>query len=156
MSSQEAAYRTGNLHMLHSTRKVVYLNTRNPNKRFKILKPSKDIESLAVESKYVFCTNILDYYHDRPISLESCSFYRFASLVYQCPSPTKKDRNEKIYCPTDDVWFRKNEKFNVVRFPIFSFGSDDYFYSMLLLLFPHRQEEELLNGFDNIRDAFYA
>lgn len=36
MSAQEAAYRLGNLHLIHSTRKVVYINTRSPTKRFKM------------------------------------------------------------------------------------------------------------------------
>lgn len=57
MSAQEAAYRLGNLHLIHSTRKVVYINTRFPTKRFKMLKPQKIIEEINDICTDIFFTN---------------------------------------------------------------------------------------------------
>lgn len=69
MSAQEAAYRLGNLHLIHSTRKVVYINTRFPTKRFKMLKPKKYIEEMNVNCTDIFYTNLMDYYHEKPHDL---------------------------------------------------------------------------------------
>lgn len=79
MSAQEAAYRLGNLHLINSTRKVVYINTRFPTKRFKMFKPKKIIEEMSDNCADIFYTNLMDYYHERSHDLESYSFYSFAS-----------------------------------------------------------------------------
>lgn len=161
MSSQEAAYRLGNLHLMHSTRSVVYLNTRKPDKRFKILKSYKEIEELDDDCTDVFHTNIVAYYHDRPVSLEDWSLYRFASWFTRC-SPSTQVQNtgrpplQKIKCEKHNVWLTKNSKFKVVRFPKFPFGSEEYSYSMLLLLLPHRCETSILQPYESAQEAFRA
>lgn len=79
MSSQEAAYRLSNLKFIHTSRRFIYLNTRMPNKRFKILKSRTDIESLSNDSTDIFLSNLIDYYHYRPSDLEQMCLYRFCS-----------------------------------------------------------------------------
>lgn len=82
------------------------MNTRHPNKRFKVLEPSQEIETLSDESPDDFCTNILDYYYDRPKSHDDYSCYRFASWCSKCTAPTnnivKYACNESIYCQQQD------------------------------------------------------
>ena len=53
-----------------------------------------------------------------------------------------------------DTWIKKRSTAAVVRFPNFTLTSDDYFYSLLFLLLPHRDESELSGQYGNGRDAF--
>lgn len=69
MSSQEAAYRLSNLNLIHTSRRFMYLNTRQPYKRFKILRSRKEIDELPDNCTNVFETNIHDYYQHRPNNL---------------------------------------------------------------------------------------
>lgn len=60
MSAQEAAFRLSNLKLLQNTRTVVYLNTRPLNKRYKMLKPSNELNLLPDDSTDIFMHNIID------------------------------------------------------------------------------------------------
>lgn len=71
MSSQEAAYKLSNLNLIHTSRTFVYLNTRRPCSRYRMLKTKKDIDILSNNSTDIFCSNIIDYYRSRPMSLNS-------------------------------------------------------------------------------------
>lgn len=57
----------------------MYLNTRQPYKRFKILRSRKEIDELPDNCTNVFETNIHDYYQHRPYNLNNLSLYRFCS-----------------------------------------------------------------------------
>ena len=59
MSAQEAAFRVGTMKLVQCTRKIVYLNTRAPSKRFKMLKPRIVLDSLQDNSEDVFQFNLL-------------------------------------------------------------------------------------------------
>lgn len=154
MSAQEAAYRMGSLQLLHASREFVYLNTWPLQKRMKILRSTSDLQALSGEDTNVFKHNILDYYRARPFTLEACSLLYFASWYVKVTEPKKKEN--KIYCAQYNVWFRKKGKFSVVRYPKFAFGSEEYFYSMLMLLFPHRTEDDLFSDMPTAREAFDA
>lgn len=159
MSAQEAAYRLGNLHLIHSTRKVVHINTRFPTKRFKMLKPKIFIEEMNDNCTDIFYTNLMDYYHKRPHDLESYSFYRFASWYEKCTppkGPLNRKACERIYIDKHNVWLKKRTKPVVLRYPNFALFSGDYFYSFILLLLPHRNEEQLLSGHDSAKAAFFC
>lgn len=49
---------------------------------------------------------------------------------------------------------RKSKRPYVVRTPTFPVFTDDYYYSFLFLLIPHRAEVELLQPYENAKDAF--
>jgi len=49
---------------------------------------------------------------------------------------------------------RKCKKPSVVHCPTFPPSSEDYYYSMLLLLIPHRLEDELIHPYVSAKDAF--
>lgn len=119
-----------------------------------MLRSSCELANLGDDDINIFQLNILDYYRDRPVSLHKSSFMYFGSWYVKTPQPKKKD--DRIFCLTHNVWFRRRGKFAVVRYPKFSFGSEEYYYSMLLLLLPHRNENDLLAGFNSAKKAFEA
>jgi hypothetical protein len=51
---------------------------------------------------------------------------------------------------------RKRGDFAVVRIPNFSTTNDDYYFSLLMLLLPHRCESELVGSYATAKDAFLA
>ena len=51
---------------------------------------------------------------------------------------------------------RKRSNFAVVHFPCFSTSNDDYYFSLLMLLLPHRHECDLVENYTCAKDAFMA
>ena len=51
---------------------------------------------------------------------------------------------------------QKRKQAAVVRFPKFAMNTDDYFYSMLFMLLPHRNETDLLIPYSTLQEAFLA
>ena len=157
LSSQEAAYRLGDLNLLHTSRSFVNVNTRLPAKRFRMLKGAEEIASLGNDSTEIFHSNMLDYYHDRPSSLEGISYFNFASLYVKAQplrGNSRSNASDRIYIPKYGLYMRKKKIANIVRFTNIPLHTDDYYYSLLLLLLPHRNEEELVQDFTSAKDAF--
>lgn len=159
LSSQEAAYRLGDLNLLHTSRSFVNLNTRLPEKRFRLLKGAQEIASLENNSTDIFHSNMLDYYQNRPLSIEAMSYFKFASL-YVKAQPLKEhsrcNASERIYIQKYDLYMRPKKIPNIVRFTNLPIHSDDYFNSLLLMLLPHRDEKELTCNFPCAKEAFVA
>lgn len=59
----------GSLQIWHASREFMYLNTWPPNKRLKILRTVSELADMPDNDTNVFQNNILDYYRDRPLSL---------------------------------------------------------------------------------------
>ena len=155
ISAQEAAFRLSNLKLIQMSMQIVYVNARRPNERFKMLKTMAQIAEMPDESTDVFLSNILDYYRSRPSDLFHYSLYRFVSWYTRASPSTNKHANERIFISDYNLWMKKRKKPCVLRYPGFSVNSEQYFCSMLLLLFPHREESDLLVPFDNAKDAFF-
>lgn len=71
LSSQEAVYSVGDFNLLHTSRFFVNLNTRLPQKCFRLLKVAQEISSLENNSTDVFCYDMLYFYQNRPLSIEA-------------------------------------------------------------------------------------
>ena len=155
MSSQEAAYSLSNLKLIHTSRRFVYLNTRRPSQRFKILKSRKELDDLSDNSTDVFERNIHDYYQQRPRNMDNVSLYRFASW-YEKTSLGQPKRKclERIYIDKYNLWMKKVKNPFVIRSPTFPSYSDDYYYSLMVLLLPHRSDDEIIFPFPSAKDAF--
>lgn len=157
LSAQEAAFRLSNLKLLQCSRSVIYLNARTPQKRFKMLKSQNDLSSLDEASEDIFRSSTIDYYHARPRSMEYVSLYYFASWYIRSSPPSGSTRMlERIYIDQYKLWMSKRRSPVVIRYPKFSVGSDEYFYSLLFLLLPHRSEDALLQPFNSSKEAFKA
>merc|ERR1712115_761893 len=78
--------------MCSSSRKKKFIQTLPPEKRDGLLKPN--IEELD-DKDDIFCYNIIDYYQNRPDSLEDISLASFAATYeYYKTIPNKKDKNK--------------------------------------------------------------
>ena len=156
LTAQEAAFRMSNLKMISTSRTSVYLNARPPQMRFKLLKSKLELEQLPADSTDVFQSNIFDYYMARPQKLNDMSLYYFGSWDTRCPAPKRKMINDaRIYISKYDIWFTKRRKNHaIVRYPKYPVHSEEYYYSLLVLLLPHRSEEEILSPYETAEDAF--
>ena len=158
MSAQEAAFRLSQMAMIQVSRKIIYLNVRPPHKRFRMMKSEVELSDLEDDSTDIFRYNILDYYRARPASMNDTSLYNFASWFdkSQAPKVCSNDTGNSpyIYIETFNVWFRRRKSPVIIRYPQTTIHTEDYYYSMLLLLLPHRSEDEIVHPFHNLKDAF--
>merc|ERR1711872_455963 len=76
VSMQEVIFRLFGYNMCSSSRKKNFIQTLPPEKRDGLLKPN--IEELDDKDE-IFCYNIIDYYQNRPDSLEDISLASFAA-----------------------------------------------------------------------------
>ena len=158
VSAQEAAFRLSNLKLIQCSRSVVFLNTRPQAKRFKMLKPLNEIESMDDAETDIFLHNIIDYYSARPSSMETMSLHYFASWYKKCPPPVRQSARslERLYVEKYNIWIRKRKSSVVIRFPSFSISNDDYYFTLLMLLLPFRSENEIVGDFSTAKEAFKA
>ena len=157
MSAQEAAARIGNLHLVWSTRHVVYLNARPKKLRYKILKPKARRDQLPPNSTDIFETNIIDYYVDRPQELMHLSLFKFASWYRLSSSPSTAVSSRcqpRITLKTLGKILQKKRIANVIRTPKFPSQSEEYLYSLLMLHLPFTNEDDILHPYDNAKIAF--
>ena len=100
VSMQEVIFRLFGYSMCSSSRKKKFIQTLPPEKRDGLLKPN--IEELD-DKDDIFCYNIIDYYQNRPDSLEDISLASFAATYeYYKTMPNKKDKN-KDYTKDDNI-----------------------------------------------------
>merc|ERR1712089_13755 len=91
VSMQEVIFRVFGYSMCSSSRKKKFIQTLPPEKQDGLLKPN--IEELD-DKDDIFCYNIIDYYQNRPDSLENISLASFAAnYEYYKTMPNKKDKN---------------------------------------------------------------
>ena len=154
LSAQEAAFRMSKLKLIQSSRNVIYINCRESSKRMKILKPFAERCTLDSNSTDVFHTNIIDYYYDRPLHMENMSLFQFASTYQVCQNNAVGDRALPRYkLQTINKWIRQKKVKNVVRTPHLQFNSEGYFFSLLMLLLPHRHESNLIKPYSSAKEA---
>merc|ERR1712002_1159877 len=100
VSMQEVIFRLFGYSMCSSSRKKKFIQTLPPEKRDGLIKPN--IEELD-DKDDIFCYNIIDYYQNRPDSLEHISLASFgANYEYYKTMPNKKDIN-KDYTIDDNI-----------------------------------------------------
>jgi hypothetical protein len=73
-------------------------------------------------------------------------------------SPKKKLKTEPMVLIGSKTQVHKRKRQSILKTPLFSFATnpEEYFYSLLLLYCPFREESELMEGFDDIEDAYAA
>lgn len=142
MGCQEAAFKVTSADLISKSRKIVCLNTMEPKKRYRILKSRKELEELQSEdSENIFKTNMIDYYVSRPDSLEEMCLFEFAQW-YEIDSSKNEPKSVRALPRFKIEKYKKIMKKRshaaVVRSPKFHRGSNEYFYSLLLLFLPQR------------------
>ena len=152
ISSQEAIYRLGGFKLVRSTRSTVSLSCSKPENRKRILKSQREIAELPESSTNIFQPGIIDYYQNRPNdpSWDNISLATFATTY----TVSSKENNSIQKLNLFDMWIHKRRKPACLRIPQFSNTTDEYYYSLLMLFKPYRNESELLQENETSRDAF--
>ncbi|GBP80548.1 hypothetical protein EVAR_39418_1 [Eumeta japonica] len=170
ISAAECAYRLCHIPLRNSSRSCIFLNTRKPEQRYKVLQFDKS--GLAIG----FHSNVFERYENRPLQhpdydFANMSLIEFAMLFEPHYAKVVSDTEENIdhdayeEQPTTRrplITLLNKSKMvvrnipAVVRVPYFIAASDpeNFFYSLLLQYMPYRSETELLDGFDNAKAAF--
>lgn len=169
LSAQEAVYRLlPDLNLIISSRSDLTLNTKPPEKRFRVLKSKQEREELDNTSTDIFYNNMIDYYHARPIELFNLCLFEFSQWYVKCAdkdvdiSVASSSRQPRIRLrpPFQHVIMRKRLKILIIRLPKLPWSSDDYFYSLLMCFLPHQNEEltqkNQTSKYSTARDAFIA
>ena len=130
---------------------MTYVDVSRPHKRCRRLKDHKDLvemESTDPESEEIFKDNLLlTHYPNRPQELEELCLYKF---VAEYNWQSKNSRGNRRY------W--KLAKHRMVNHKIFDPSKEsqreDYYYSLLLLFVPFRNETSILGKNETPEEAF--
>lgn len=157
------------MNLIISSRSVLTLNTKLPEKRFRLLKSQQERGELDNTSTDIFYNNMIDYYHARPIELFNLCLFEFLQWYVKCAdkdvdiSVTSSSRQPRIRLRPlfQHVIMRKRLKVLIIRLPKLPLSSDDYFYGLLMCFLPHQNKEELVqknqtSKYSTARDAFIA
>lgn len=152
MTAQEAAFRLMGIPMVQSSRTCVRLSTTTEALRVKRLKSTALLKELEETSSDIFMDNMIDVYRKRPYSLEGNSLFYVVSWYEKV---NVKMTGKKLLSLLDNSCkLRKRTKFKCVRTTAVSMSSDDYYYSLLLLHYPHRTEKDLRSDCANYKNSF--
>ena len=153
LSAQEAAYRIGHLQLTWNSREIVKIVASSPENQYKKLKPQSNLNTLSSNSSDIFEYNNFDYYYARPEILKTMSLFTFCRLFRITRTCPKKLEFYKLNLPKD-IYIQKRSNPAVVRICKPQRGTEEYYYSMLLLFLPHMTPSELVHPFVSNKDAF--
>ena len=155
VSAQEAAYRLCNLPQKESTRKVVFVNTVRIEKRTRLLKSRAELFGLGDHDTAIFQPGLFDRYAARPKGddFEEMTLAYFSVWYDTTPREDSRKRDDYTgpgrqsqprYKLQDNMgWIKLRTKQACLRTPVMTPSShgDDYYYSLMLLYIPWRQEK---------------
>ncbi|XP_059150287.1 uncharacterized protein LOC131937110 [Physella acuta] len=172
VSACECVYRLCHLNVRDSSRKCIFLNTRQPQQRYIVLKFHESGQSTG------YCANIFDRYEKRPLEHADYNFNQMCLIEFAMLfEPYYAKQQDAMTLNIDEDAYETEQRTKrrlitlidgskmtirklpaVVRVPYFVASTDgeNYFYSLLLQYTPYRREEELLNAFATAREAFLA
>merc|ERR1712002_325040 len=176
VSMQEVIFRLFGYSMCSSSRKKKFIQTLPPEKRDGLIKPN--IEELD-DKDDIFCYNIIDYYQNRPDSLEHISLASFgANYEYYKTMPNKKDIN-KDYTIDDNIqeddnnedeeniteqklvlknnmgYLKARKKRSIIRYFKGKYDDDiTRIRCVMLLFYPFRNEVIEVHNNENILDKY--
>ena len=168
LSAQEAVYRTTGLHLRGSTRSSVFVNTARPEKHTKILRPTHQLRSMAGSDTNVFQAGLHERYATRPPGdpFDDMSLANFAVwyAVSRTPSTeaslatsSRAQPRYELQNGLGTIYLRRKQA--CLRVPTFSPEShgDDYYYHLLVLYLPWRDERrDLFAGHATAMKSFLA
>ena len=161
LSAQEAAFRLCHLPLKGASRTTQYVSTERPSRRMRILRPRCQLQMLADGDTNVFQTGVYERYAARPSSEDfaNMSLAEFAVWYEYTAGPATVSNPPKGYRQLQNGlgWIRKRTFSACLRVPHKTpeAHGDDYYYHLLLLYLPWRDEEsDLLSGYANAQSAF--
>ena len=138
-------------HLTEKSDAVKYIDVSQPHKRSRRLKDHKDLEDVAKrdpDSEDIFKDGLLDtHYPRRPSNLETVCLYDFVANYDFCGVDVNGDRK-----------YRKLSKPRLPNHKLFDPKREDqrdaYYYSLILLFVPFREESGLLLEDETPEEAF--
>lgn len=123
------------------------------DKRQRILKPKEELEKLPADSSDIFLSGIIQYYSSRPDGLQwdQMCLATFAS----CYRVTSKESPSAIKLKSFNKWVLPRKKQACLRTPHITLDmGQSYYYHILFLFLPWRDETELIPPGISIKDFF--
>merc|ERR1712082_484438 len=176
VSMQEVIFRLFGYSMCSSSRKKKFIQTLPPEKRDGLIKPN--IEELD-DNDDIFCYNIIDYYQNRPDSLEDISLASFAAnYEYYKTMPNNKDINkdytidnnideddnnedednimeETLVLKNNMGYLKARKKRSIIRYFKGKYDDDiTRIRCVMLLFYPFRNEVIEVHNNENILDKY--
>ena len=94
---------------------------------------------------------------DRPVDMESMSLYKFASW-YKLSSSENINVSarccQRIRLLSNNKIMQKRRKSAIIRTPKFQGNSEQYYYSLLMLHLPFRNENSIILPYSSAKEAF--
>ncbi|CAG2244844.1 unnamed protein product [Mytilus edulis] len=151
LSAQEAAYRLSDLDFISSTRETIYLSALPPHKQYRRLKPQVEIDNMSPDSTEIFYSNLIDDYHRRPYCIEDICLFRYTQCYKRHYDKITKNCLKLLTC---DRYIRMRLREAVVRVHLAQFNTDDYFYGLIQLYYPHRSFSDIIGSEKDVKLAF--
>jgi hypothetical protein len=176
-SAQEAAYILCGLRLKACSRTTVFVNAIFPKKRTRLVRKERICNSEYDDED--FCQNIFEKYEKRSPLLENISLAEFAAEYEFCKftkenPDTDSDSNDDEFLNDDEIFdsnnrqiynqigskitVRKRLKPAVLKTPYLTLADDpdEYYYQLLVLYFPFREESKISEGYKSIKDALLS
>ncbi|XP_035663609.1 ATP-dependent DNA helicase PIF1-like [Branchiostoma floridae] len=124
----------------------------------RLLKPRDELAQLDDTSTDIFIKGTAQYYAMRPHGdpWDKMSLYTFAAS-YSVTSTKPSSASENVKLQQCDKWIKKRHNYACVRGTRLTSGNgDDYFYGLLYLYCPWRNENDIVSDYASAQDAFIA
>jgi hypothetical protein len=161
LSAQEAAFRLCHLPLKGASRTTQYVSTERRSRRMRILRPRHQLQMLADGDTNVFQTGVYERYAARPNTehFAGMTLAEFAVWYEYTAGPANPSNPRKGHHQLQNGlgWIRKRTFSACLRVPHKTpeAHGDDYYYHLLLLYLPWRDEEnDLLTGYPDAQSAF--
>ena len=138
-------------HLSEKSDTVKWVDVSMPHKRKRRLRDHKQLQEIAKsdpDSKDIFEDNLLDtYYPNRPMELDDVCLY---DLVAHYDWTSRDKNGQRVYKRLTKPRLPNHKIFD----PEKETQRDDYYYSLLLLFVPFRDESSLLRDNETPEEAF--
>ena len=155
VSIHEAIYRVTSQWLFRKSRTVVYVSNAPADERHRMPKPQSDLIDMKDEDEDVFQVSIHDRYAARPDDLEDMCLAVFATRYVV----TNKNAGAKNVIELRDPKLgrmMKRGKDCVLRSHRYNEDNFRYYYSKLLMFWPWRSEEDLIEGYRSYQEHYYS
>ena len=165
LSAQEAVYRTTGLHLRGSSRGTIFVNTGRPQKRTRVIKSTRKLQEMDGGDTDVFESRLYERYAARPLGdpFDSMSLAHFAVWYATSKPPSTfgmSSRAQPRYeLQGNSGWIYLRRKQACLRVPTLTHEAkgDDYYYHLLMLYLPWRNETvDLLGSHSTAKQSFVS
>ena len=165
LSAQEAVYRTTGLHLRGSSRGTIFVNTGRPQKRTRVIKSTRKLREMDGGDTDVFESGLYERYAARPLGdpFDNMSLAHFAVWYATSKAPSTLSMSSRAQhryeLQGNSGWIYLRRKQACLRLPTLTpeANGDDYYYHLLMLYLPWRNETvDLLGSHATAKQSFVS